>query len=261
MKLGKLRAFTLIALLVVIAIIAILAALLLPTLGKSMRRARSSQCVSNLRQIGVAIRLYATDHNGRYPLGYADANAGFPPEKQGDWTYWLNEYLNGYRMLNWAETNRNKRSTIIMCPEQGSKRGLLLTGYSAHPCILVNPSKGGAPYYPDDGLIFQMFKRPSEIVLMMDGLLPDGATEANLTFIQVLNAIDAWNANPSKAEDPINLDFAAHNEVGLGESGWPHWRHDGAINTLRVDGHVEPLKLVGKDGKCEFKEKHVALNY
>ena len=262
MKVRRQRAFTLIELLVVIAIIAILAAILTPVIGKSLRRARSSHCTSNLRQLGVAIRLYATDHSGRYPVGFAHEDSGRPAGDYTDWTYELNEYLGGPKMTNDAWPNMLHRSSVIVCPDSGaSDRSVPLLGYSAHPCILVNPSWGGAPYYPDDGLIFQMFKRPSEIILMMDGLLPDGATGANLTFIQILNAVDAWGAKSSKAEEPIQLDFAAHNEVGLGESGWPHWRHDGAINTLRVDGHVEPLKLVGQDGQCELKEKHIALNY
>lgn len=262
MKLGKTRAFTLIEMMVVIAIVAILVALLVPALGKSMSRARSSQCMSNLRQIGVAIRLYATDHSGRYPVGFAHEDSGKAAGDYTDWTYELNEYLGGPKMTNDAWPNMLHRSSVIICPEEGSsERGVPLLGYSAHPCILVNPSWGNAPYYPDDGVLYQMFKRPSEIVLMLDGLLPDSKTGANLTYVAVLNGVDAWNADASKAEMPINLNFAAHNQVGLGESGWPHWRHDGAINTLRVDGHVEPLKLVGKDGQCEFKQKHVAINY
>lgn len=60
-------AFTLTELLVVIAIIAVLAALLLPTLGRTKAKAHNAACLSNLRQLGIATRLYAEVHQERLP--------------------------------------------------------------------------------------------------------------------------------------------------------------------------------------------------
>ena len=62
------RAFTLlIELLVVIAIIAILAALLLLALGRAKERAQRADCVSNLKQIGLAFAMYLNDHGDHFP--------------------------------------------------------------------------------------------------------------------------------------------------------------------------------------------------
>jgi prepilin-type N-terminal cleavage/methylation domain-containing protein/prepilin-type processing-associated H-X9-DG protein len=88
-------AFTLIELLVVIAIIAILAGMLLPSLARAKEAGKRINCVSNLRQLGMAMIIYADENNGHYPRR---AGAGINAR-------WPSALRDGYRNLK-----------VLLCP-------------------------------------------------------------------------------------------------------------------------------------------------
>jgi len=94
------RAFTLIELLVVIAILAILAALLLPALSRAKKKARDINCLSNLKQFGVAIHLYLSD-----------SQDAFPWSGNGWWVMPLRDYS---KLMN-PYLSTNSRS-VYRCP-------------------------------------------------------------------------------------------------------------------------------------------------
>jgi prepilin-type N-terminal cleavage/methylation domain-containing protein len=82
-------AFTLIELLAVLGVIALLAALLLPATNGVKERSRETSCLNNLRQIGIALRLYHDENGNRFPLRISMAGSiGTPPkgpESAADW--------------------------------------------------------------------------------------------------------------------------------------------------------------------------------
>src|SRR5580658_7599742 len=82
--------FTLIELLVVIAIIAILAAILFPVFAQARERARAITCVSNEKQMGVAILMYLQDNDETFPRGQY-------PDYSNNWDFVISPYVkNGH---------------------------------------------------------------------------------------------------------------------------------------------------------------------
>jgi prepilin-type N-terminal cleavage/methylation domain-containing protein/prepilin-type processing-associated H-X9-DG protein len=118
---GKAAGFTLVELLVVMGVAAVIMSLLLATLTSARESARRTACLSNLRQIGTAIVMYANDNAGLFPSSAMGGSGAFQPD---DWIWWrsaerprIREGGIG-RYLGLGPDNYG----VLTCPSDGSFR-------------------------------------------------------------------------------------------------------------------------------------------
>jgi prepilin-type N-terminal cleavage/methylation domain-containing protein/prepilin-type processing-associated H-X9-DG protein len=194
------KAFTLLELIITVAIISLLALLTMLSLGMAREKARRVVCISNLRQIGIAFKMYCQEYDGLFPpfMYYFQPGApqrGAPPI----WVILIRPRRAGVRM--------DLGPDIFTCPSD--KDPIMVTYYDERTGVSLG--RMGISYAYNivlhlDGVRLQNIRNPSDLVLLFDG---------NATRMQ-----GRWHGDPDWYERVIVR------------------RHNNVANAVFVDSHA-----------------------
>jgi len=218
-RIRRSRGFTLIELLVVIAIIAILAAILFPVFAAARENARKTQCISNLKQLGLAFNMYCGDNKDRFPPWSTDGTWNITQDDL--WYRKIDPYL--------KQMQGNKLQGVFVCPSSPKVKNdqSLRRSYGYNGTYIGNLTKGSSDPSKQPALGASL-EAPASTVLLMEVWLfqnkganyPEGTGSA-LCYPPSLNVA------PSTAWAP----------------GW----HRGMSNVCWADYHVTSVKLPDPD--------------
>jgi prepilin-type N-terminal cleavage/methylation domain-containing protein/prepilin-type processing-associated H-X9-DG protein len=224
---SPLSAFTLIELLVVVSIIAILSAFSMPAIQGAITTSKSSACLSNLRQIGLATLAYASDNNHQFPA----AGTGGSPE----WALAIARY---------ASDPKQKKS-IFVCPDcdipvQDAGSNEVAVTYGMHGGLMP---KGGQP------LRLHMVPQPQTVILAADMCQDPGNKGWSPYSIENPPGFKGGGRAGNAGLD-LEAPISTATDADKGSSPWIRYRHSGRANVVTCDGSAQSVakgKILNKN--------------
>jgi prepilin-type N-terminal cleavage/methylation domain-containing protein len=231
-------AFTLIELVVVIAIIAILAAVSLPTLARAKPQARRINCSNNLKQVGLAFRTWALDHDGHMPMSVRQAQGGDSEDVGVRVVGAFQLGSRGVSKMFLTLSNQLSSPRFLFCPaESDSVSRRLATSFSG-----VNSPDNPIPYLSDNNVSYFIGVDASEITPRMfltgDHNLGGNANPPTTPFGTFITLGTNFTANLGPAW--LDNQHRLQGNVGLA---------DGSVEYFSRSELQDALKITGDSGR------------
>jgi prepilin-type N-terminal cleavage/methylation domain-containing protein/prepilin-type processing-associated H-X9-DG protein len=245
------RAFTLIELLVVIAIIAILAAILFPVFAQAREKARAITCISNFKELGLAITQYVQDYDETFPMASREDNV--------EWTTIVDPYIkNGDKggLVPTGTDAYNYSGGVFSCPSFpiSQQANQLKVRTDVFP---YQQTYGTVHAYPFGMTNLSQIDEPANKVGLIEGGV-NGTGSAGLPQGWGYNSWCPtewyWVSNKGVTGSDPTTNFALDSKNHKGDCDWdinsghadwescnqmPRYRHNGTTNVMYLDGHVK----------------------